>query len=68
MTTPTSTAKMASEFIGTFFLTMTIFIAAVLGGDVQRSLLPRRHVNADRSCGGNGLHGAGPESLDVAPV
>ena len=31
MTTPTSNAKMASEFIGTFFLTMTIFIAAVLG-------------------------------------
>tara|TARA_B100000902_G_scaffold119929_1_gene120315 strand:- start:1166 stop:1822 length:657 start_codon:yes stop_codon:yes gene_type:complete len=36
MTTPTSNAKMASEFIGTFFLTMTIFIAAVLGlgGDI----------------------------------
>ena len=33
MTTPTSNAKMASEFIGTFFLTMTIFIAAVLGSE-----------------------------------
>ena len=31
MTTPTTNAKMASEFIGTFFLTMTIFIAAILG-------------------------------------
>ena len=37
MTTPTSNAKMASEFIGPFFLTMTIFIAAV---SMENSLAP----------------------------
>ena len=36
MANPTLNAKMASEFIGTFFLTMTIFVASVrgLGGDL----------------------------------
>ena len=43
-------------------------IAAVPRSDVQRPILSGRNVDADRGCGRNGLHGAGSEPHDVAPV